>query len=253
MSKLIKNEKLKEIIITIIVLWIIAFLWMIFCNSGSKNIKKNIDKKWQIELKNEEKIIKQIKKIEAVNINFETNNLEKWSEFFHWNWDKTSWKIVEKNWNKILFQDSNNIFNTIIFNEFSAKNAEISVDIKRKSWNQDQWGWIIWRWIDENNYYVVRLNPLEDNVVLYKMENWKRSDLKVSWKIFSYWVKVPVLWWKWNNLKVFVDWNIFEVYLNENKIFEIEDETFTNSWKIWFWTKTDARTYFDNLKINTFL
>ena len=30
---------------------------------------------------------------------------------------------------------------------------------------------------NENNYYIVRANALEDNVVLYKVENGKRTDL----------------------------------------------------------------------------
>ena len=45
--------------------------------------------------------------------------------------------------------------------------------------NEDQAGGMVWRFQDGDNYYVVRANALEDNVVLYKTEKGKRSPLLV--------------------------------------------------------------------------
>ena len=41
--------------------------------------------------------------------------------------------------------------------------------------------------------------------------------------------------------------NHFEVYHNEKKLYEVEDETFKEAGKIGLWTKADSVIYFDDL------
>ncbi len=43
--------------------------------------------------------------------------------------------------------------------------------------------------------------------------------------------------------------NLFQVFLNRDKLFEAEDGTFSNAGKIGLWTKADSVTYFDDLSI----
>ena len=45
--------------------------------------------------------------------------------------------------------------------------------------SEDRAGGLVWRAKDANNYYVVRANALEDNVVLYKTVNGVRSSLDI--------------------------------------------------------------------------
>src|SRR5262245_60534840 len=49
------------------------------------------------------------------------------------------------------------------------------VKFKPISGSEDRAGGIVWRAKDANNYYVVRANALEDNVVLYKTVNGARA------------------------------------------------------------------------------
>ncbi len=95
----------------------------------------------------------------------------------------------------------------------------------------------------------MRANPLEDNVVLYKVENGKRTDLPLVGKGKTYGVDVPSLGTGWNTLKLLVKDDLFTVFLNGKEIFKVQDKTFTNAGKVGFWTKADAVTYFDDLKI----
>ena len=39
------------------------------------------------------------------------------------------------------------------------------------------------------------------------------------------------------------------VYLNDEKLFEVEDQTFKDVGKIGLWTKADSVTYFDDLQV----
>jgi hypothetical protein len=50
----------------------------------------------------------------------------------------------------------------------TAKDADISVKFKPVSGKKDQAAGIVWRYRDNDNYYIVRANALENNVVLYK-------------------------------------------------------------------------------------
>lgn len=43
------------------------------------------------------------------------------------------------------------------------------VRLKSVKGEKDQGGGFVWRYTNKENYYVVRANPLQDNVVLYKV------------------------------------------------------------------------------------
>ncbi len=176
-----------------------------------------------------------------------------WSQYFTARGERTEWKIVDDSGNKVLAQLSqdnpNYHFNEIVFDGFKIRNAELKVRIKGVKGNMDQGGGFVWRFIDADNYYVVRANPLEDNVVLYKVENGKRTDLPLINKGKTYGVDVEPLGSGWNDLKLTVVDNLFTVYLNNTQLFQVEDNTFTKAGKIGLWTKADALTYFDDFQV----
>ena len=188
---------------------------------------------------------------------FEENKVEKipngWSQSFTGKGDSTCWKIKDDNGNKVLAQLSddnpNYHFNVIVYDGFITKNVELEVKLKGVAGRKDQGGGFVWRFIDKDNYYVVRANPLEDNVVLYKVVDGDRTDLPVLGKGRTYGVDVKPLGNIWNTLKLKVIDDLFTVYLNGMEIFQVKDATFTNAGKIGLWTKADAVTYFDNLKV----
>ncbi len=180
-----------------------------------------------------------------------------WSQYYTGKkGENPNWRIVEDNGNKVLAQLSednpNYHFNEIVFDGFEVKNMELNVKIKGVKGKMDQGGGFVWRFINPDNYYVVRSNPLEDNVVLYKVEDGKRTDLPVLGKGRTYGVDVKPLGKGWNNLKLAVKDNLFTVYLNGEQIFQVKDKTFTNAGKVGLWTKADAVTYFDDFQVKTY-
>jgi len=176
-----------------------------------------------------------------------------WTQYFTGTGTKTDWKIVDDNGNKVLAQLSEeNIedhFNEIVYDELKLKNVELEVRIKGFKGEMDKGGGFVWRFIDKNNHYIVRENPEEDNVVLYKMENGVRTDLPLVDKGKTYGVKVPPLGLDWNTLKLIVKNDLFTVYLNNEELFQVKDTTFTKAGKIGLWTKADAVSYFDDFKV----
>lgn len=144
---------------------------------------------------------------------------------------------------------TNSRFPVLIYDGLQATDVDLSVRFQPVSGRVDQAAGLVWRYRDANNYYVVRANALEDNVVLYKMENGKRSDLPVKGVSRSYGVEADVPDHGWGELRVAARGPLFEVYLGERKLFEVEDRTFTGPGKVGLWTKADSVTRFDDLRI----
>jgi hypothetical protein len=106
-------------------------------------------------------------------------------------------------------------FPLCLYDDFTAKDVEVSVKFKPVSGKVDQAAGIVWRYQDKDNYYIVRANALENNVVLYKVENGKRTDLKpIGAGLFAYGKKAKVLSGQWSELRVVAKGNRFEVSVN---------------------------------------
>ena len=131
----------------------------------------------------------------------------------------------------------------------TAKDADISVKFKPVSGKKDQAAGVVWRYRDKDNYYIVRANALENNVVLYKVQNGKREDLPVKGEGRTYGKKATVPKNQWSELRVTANGNLFTVWLNGQRLYEVEDATFTEAGKVGLWTKADSVTYFDDLKV----
>jgi hypothetical protein len=126
------------------------------------------------------------------------------------------------------------------------KDGFAEVKCKPISGKEDQAGGLVFRFKDANNYYVVRANALEDNVVLYKTVNGKRSALQVKGRMFGYGVDTKVPKGKWSTLRVEFAGKLFTVSFNGKKLFEVEDETFKDAGAVGVWTKADSVTLFDD-------
>ncbi len=185
---------------------------------------------------------------------YEVNKLPSgWSQYFTGRGNGTDWKNIDDNGNKVLAQLSddnpNYHFNVIVYDGFKTKDVKLKVKMKGVKGRKDQGGGFVWRFTNADNYYVVRANPLEDNVVLYKVVNGRRTDLPLVGKGRTYGVDVPPLGNDWNELALTVKGDLFTVFLNGKELFKVKDETFTNEGKIGLWTKADAVTYFDDFQV----
>jgi Domain of Unknown Function (DUF1080) len=140
-------------------------------------------------------------------------------------------------------------FPVCVYDGLTAKDVDISVKFKPVSGKGDQGAGIVWRYQNKDNYYIVRANALEGNVVLYKVENGKRTDLPLKGKGRTYGMKDKVASGEWGTLRVVATGSLFEVYHNGKKLYEVEDETFKEAGKVGLWTKADSVIYFDDLQV----
>src|SRR5438046_10649282 len=66
-------------------------------------------------------------------------------------------------------------FPVAVYDDFTAKDVDLSVQFKAISGRVDQGAGIVWRYRDQNNYYITRCNALEDNCTIYHVVNGRRQ------------------------------------------------------------------------------
>jgi hypothetical protein len=134
------------------------------------------------------------------------------------------------------------VFNLCVMNDVKARDAEIRVAFKAMRGKKDQGGGIVWRYQDANNYYIARMNPLEDNYRVYKVVAGKRIQLETK-------EDLKVAAGEWHVLKIRQRGDKIECFLDDKKYLTTTDQTFTEAGKAGLWTKADAQTYFDGFEV----
>lgn len=160
------------------------------------------------------------------------------------------WKVVEMNGapsgDKVFaLTDTKNgrrVFNLAINDRKSYEDLEIEVKVRAIVGEIDQGGGPMWRVQDKDNYYIARWNPLETNLRLYHVIEGKRTQLKTIENL-----EVDVE--KWHTIHVKHKGDKIVVSFNGRAMLEAEDDTITKGGKIGLWTKADAVTAFDDLKV----
>lgn len=128
-------------------------------------------------------------------------------------------------------------------------NGAVSVRFKPVSGNVDRAAGLVWRYRDENNYYLVRANALEGNVVLYKVEAGRPTSLAPAGKDAEHAVEHSVPSGRWSTLRVAFMGPRFVVSFDDKPVFEVQDRTFAEPGRVGVWTKADSVAYFDEFEL----
>lgn len=132
-------------------------------------------------------------------------------------------------------------FNVALFQPTAYKDLDLRVRIKANSGQVDQGGGLVWRCKDENNYYICRINPLEDNFRVYKVVDGKRSQLQS--------IELKAETGRWYHLRAVMVGDQITCYVDGKKYLEVKDDTFKDAGLVGLWTKADASSSFDDLAV----
>ena len=121
------------------------------------------------------------------------------------------------------------------------KNGEISMRFEGISGRIDQGAGILFNLKTNGDYLALRANPLENNLVLWKFENGRRSQVK--------WIRnTPTPTRTWHDLKVRITGTKIEGYLN-GKLYLEQEWTAPITGRIGLWSKADSHVYFDDYTV----
>jgi hypothetical protein len=135
------------------------------------------------------------------------------------------------------------LFNLCVLDEVKRADLDLAISFKAVDGKIDQGGGPVWRYKDANNYYIARMNPLENNIRVYKVVDGKRTQLGTA--------DVEAAAQKWHAIRVVHAGNRIRCILNGKQYLDVKDETFKDAGKIGLWTKADAVTYFDDLEVKS--
>jgi hypothetical protein len=147
----------------------------------------------------------------------------------------------------IVKQSGQAPYPVLLKDDSNIKDGFIAIKFKAIAGSEDRAAGLVWRARNADNYYVVRANALEDNVVLYKTVNGVRSPLDIVGRKGGYGIDVPVPANQWHDLRIDFSGRRFKVLYNGKPLFEVEDSTFTDAGKVGLWTKADSVTLFDEI------
>jgi hypothetical protein len=136
------------------------------------------------------------------------------------------------------------VFNLCVADEPTVADLEATVSFKALSGKKDQGGGLVWRFQDKENYYVARMNPLEDNYRLYKIVAGKRIQLATVEDLV---VKART----WHTMTVRMKGDKIDCYLDGKKHLTATDSAIKKAGRVGLWTKADAVTAFAGLKITS--
>jgi hypothetical protein len=157
---------------------------------------------------------------------------------------QAKWSIINDNGNKVIAQQNkseSDCFNILMLDNLLYKNFILTTKIKAVAGDEDMGGGLVWRYIDNKNYYIARCNPLENNFRLYKVVNGNRKQLES--------VDCAIKSGEWFTMSISMNGNNIICSLNGNKMIEESDDTYQNGGKVGLWTKSDAQSYFDDLSV----
>lgn len=120
------------------------------------------------------------------------------------------------------------------------RNLRLSAKCKMVSGRVDQACGLVFRYLDQNNYYVTRANALEDNMRLYFVREGRRQQL-ASWD-------GEVAAGRWHELRLEAREDHLQVYWDGKKVLDVRDTTFSGPGRVGVWTKADSVTHFDDLE-----
>lgn len=137
--------------------------------------------------------------------------------------------------------NDNATYNLLLLEKAAYKDLNLTVKVRGNTGEDDQGGGLIWRCRDDKNYYVCRINPIENNYRVYKVVDGKRTQLQ------SADFETPA--GQWFTLRVRMEGNQIACYCDGKKWLEVKDDTFKDAGMIGLWTKADASTSFDDLRV----
>lgn len=171
--------------------------------------------------------------------------------------DPPRWLVVDDNsarsGTRLLAQLSDDRtsgrFPLAILDDTALADGMLSVAFKPISGRVDRAAGLVWRYQDENNYYVVRANALENNVVLYKVEDGRRTSLSPVGRDGDYGIKRTVPSNEWSVLGVRFFGPSFVVSLDGQVLYEVRDISLAAPGRVGLWTKADSVTHFDDFEV----
>lgn len=133
-------------------------------------------------------------------------------------------------------------FPLAIAKDIQLSNGAVRVRVRPVSGNIDRAGGLVFGMRNVSNYFVFRINALEDNAILFEFINDKRVERASA--------REKITPGRWRDLRVEVKGHGIRCFLDDRVVLEYEADKPVQGY-VGFWAKADSVTLFDGLAIET--
>jgi hypothetical protein len=141
---------------------------------------------------------------------------------------------------QVMGKGAEHAYKVVLLKEVIASDLNLEVSFLPIQGQADTGGGLIWRATDDRNYYLTRANPLEQNIRVY----WVEKGVRHLLQNFDQTIDVR----QWHTLRVTHRGCRVNIFYDDKQFFDLCDKTFHDG-MIGLWTKSDAITYFDDLRL----
>jgi len=157
------------------------------------------------------------------------------------------WKVVQTDHalspphvlGQLMGKGAEHAYKVVLIKGSTSSDLNLEVSLLAVDGKADMGGGLIWRAADDRNYYLTRANPLEQNIRIYRVVKGVRQMLQNFDQIID--VR------KWHTLGVMMKGCQVQVFFDEKQVLHLCEETLKQG-LVGIWTKSDAVSYFDNLR-----
>lgn len=122
-----------------------------------------------------------------------------------------------------------------------GRDFDATLRFKPMSGTRAQVAGLAFRAQNANDYYVVRVNALDNSVRLYRMDKGKRSQLASK--------EAPIELGKWHSLRVIAVADRFEVALDGKPLFTATDRSLLQPGAMGVWSQADSLTRYGSMLV----
>jgi len=155
--------------------------------------------------------------------------------------------VLEKSESSIVEGDSP----IAVFDKVVCRDGDLSVKFRIDGSGKSHTAGIVWRFVDQNNYYLLHFSADQKNIVLLRVLNGKREAVPLtSDRRTLTWLSHDINVGQWYVAKVSFRGDKIRGFFGNRQLFEASDAGLTGPGKTGVWTRGRTTASFDDFRID---
>lgn len=136
-----------------------------------------------------------------------------------------------------------------LLKNYRGAEVDVVVLIRPVSGARAQAGGLVWRAQDKHNYYALMIDAKADQMAVYRVAKGRPAPLPIAGEDRKYAHRVKLERDRWYQLRVRATNGRFEIFLDNAKRFEVEDDAFRGPGAVGLATLADSVIQFDAFNV----
>jgi hypothetical protein len=136
-----------------------------------------------------------------------------------------------------------------LLKNYRAAEVDVVVLIRPVSGERAQAGGLVWRALDKQNFYALLIDAKSDQMAVIRVARGRAESLPIAGEDRRYGHPVKLDRERWYQLRVRATNGRFEIFLDNAKRFEVEDDSFRGAGAVGLLTLSDSVVQFDAFNV----